>query len=537
MKSQKPAYAPAMKGGILSQGSNSLAAGFECSWQRHLIGLLPIAALYLVLGFYQIDAQSLWTDEVISVRRTSQAASLLMSSQSPLYFSLLVLWTETAGETELALRSLSAVLGLVAIVLVYVVGLRLFNRRIALVATLIMATSPYFIWYAQEVRYITLLIATSLAMTYSFHRALSSSTWHWWALYGFTSALALFTFLTVVFLVAAHGLFLLCRTSGRPFLKKWLASQLIVVILFAAWFIDRTAHRLQAIFSSRPVVVSSDQGRSRQRVPVTDVVGAIPYTFFTFSTGFSLGPSLKDLHESRSVDDLLSHAPLVVPVAILFASLFALGLRRLRREPSMDLFLLLWLGVPVLGVFTIATITTYHVYNTRYVAMVLPAYLVILARGIAEFRRPGMQNMALAAVLCVNGISLSNYYFDPRYGREDARSAARYLEEAAGSKDIILVVGHPRPLRYYYKGALPVETIDARGRNSRLVAEKLRKLADRHNRLWLVEIRSHQRDRKAKVKSTLDMLARRGQHKKFPGVDIYAYDPVSSEQQAVSREQ
>lgn len=203
----------------------------------------------------------------------------------------------------------------------------------------------------------------------------------------------------------------------------------------------------------------------------------------------------------------------------------------------MDLFLLLWLGVPVLGVFTIATITTYHVYNTRYVAMVLPAYLVILARGIAEFRRPGMQNMALAAVLCVNGISLSNYYFDPRYGREDARSAARYLEEAAGSKDIILVVGHPRPLRYYYKGALPVETIDARGRNSRLVAEKLRKLADRHNRLWLVEIRSHQRDRKAKVKSTLDMLARRGQHKKFPGVDIYAYDPVSSEQQAVSREQ
>jgi hypothetical protein len=223
----------------------------------------------------------------------------------------------------------------------------------------------------------------------------------------------------------------------------------------------------------------------------------------------------------------LNHAPFVVPVAVLFASLFVLGLRRLRRERSLELFLLLWIVVPVLGVFTIATLTTYHVYNTRYVAMVLPAYLLVMAIGIAEFRRVGMQILALAAVLSVNGISLANYYFDPTYGREDARSAARYLEKAAGSKDIILVVGHPRPLRYYYKGPLPLEMIDARGRKGRLMAENLRELAKRHNRLWLVEIRSRQRDPKAKVKSTLDALARRGEHKTFPGVDIYSYESLT----------
>ena len=163
-----------MTGNTAAQSASSMAAGAEQTWHRHVVALLPIAALYLILGFYQIDDQSLWTDEVISVERiaSGEPISTRIISQSPLYFFLLDLWGETVGMTEFALRSLSALLGLVALGLTYAIGLSLVSRRTALIATVLLATSPYFIWYAQEIRYVMLLLVTSLAMTYSFYRAL-----------------------------------------------------------------------------------------------------------------------------------------------------------------------------------------------------------------------------------------------------------------------------------------------------------------------------------------------------------------------------
>lgn len=525
MKSQNriymfPSYA-IVSGNVADAIKNS-------AWRYHIIGFLPIAALYLILGSYQINNQSLWTDEVISVGRIAadKPISTLLYSQSAVYFLLLDLWTQAAGKTEFALRSLSVLLGLAAICLTYRLAHNVFNLRTALFAAFLLATSPYLIWYAQEVRYVALLLVTSLGMTYSFHRALSTSGWRWWLLYSITSALGLFTFVTVAFLVIAHGLFLLCRRSGRALLTKWVASQVIVILVFAAYFVHRTSRELAVVISKAPSIASHEQVRSRETLPVTDIMGTIPYTFYAFSVGFSLGPSLEELHESRSLASLLSHSWILVPTAVLFASLFVIGLRRLRQDKDIASFLLLWLGVPIIGAFTVATLTTYHVYNTRYVALVLPAYLIILAAGLASIRRRLIQIFLFASLLVVNGISLSNYYFDTRYAKADARATAKYLETRAQAGDIILAVGSATALRHYYKGSLPIETIDARGRNGDLVARTLRELVSQSKRLWLVEIRSWERDPKRRVKPILDDLSGRPDHKPFSGVDIYLYDPL-----------
>jgi uncharacterized membrane protein len=513
---------------IADQGLTLKRRSEKYNWPEYVRGSAPFVVLYLALAIYQIDDQSLWTDEVLSVNRAISISPMWIGlhSQSPLYFLLLGLWSKLLGTTEFALRFFSAVLGVAAICLTYRLGLGLFDRKTAIFAAALLATSPYLIWYAQEVRYITLLLFTSLAMTYSFHRALSTSGWRWWVVYCVTSALALFTFVTVVFLVIAHGLFLLWRSSGRPFLKKWVASQLMITFAFAAWFANKTSRQSATVIAKAPSVVSHEQDRSRDKLPVTDIVGTIPYTFFTFSVGFSLGPSLKELHESRSLDSLLSHSWILVPTAVLFASLFVIGLRQLSEDKNRASFLLLWLGMPIVGAFTVATLMTYHVYNTRYVALALPAYLIILAAGLAGIRRPQIQIFLFASLLVVNGISLSNYYFDARYAKADARATAKYLETTAQARDIILAVGSATALRYYYKGSLPIETIDARGRNGDLVAGNLRELVSQSNRLWLVEIRPWERDPKRRIKAMMDNLAGHPDHKRFSGVDVYLYDSL-----------
>jgi mannosyltransferase len=496
------------------------------AWRYHIIGFLPIAALYLILGFYQINNQSLWTDEVISVGRIAadKPISTLLYSQSAVYFLLLDLWTQAAGKTEFALRSLSVLLGLAAICLTYRLAHNVFNLRTALFAAFLLATSPYLIWYAQEVRYVALLLVTSLGMTYSFHRALSTSGWRWWLLYSITSALGLFTFVTVAFLVIAHGLFLLCRRSGRALLTKWVASQVIVILVFAAYFVHRTSRELAVVISKAPSIASHEQVRSRETLPVTDIMGTIPYTFYAFSVGFSLGPSLEELHVSRSINVLLNHSWTLVPTAVLFASLLVIGLVRLWQEKDTATLLFLWLGVPIVGTVTVAIMTTYHVYNTRYVAMALPAYILVLARAIAGFRRPRIQIGMLVSVLCVNSLSLASYYFNPQYAREDSRSAAQYLGSAGRPGQIILVVGDATALRYYYKGDLAIVRVHRQSTNNGSdVAENLQELVKNHHRLWLVEIRPWETDPKGNVKKALGRLYRLIQHKFFPGVNIYEF--------------
>jgi mannosyltransferase len=513
-----------MNESIASPVAKLKLGGEECTWAWHLTTLVPIVTLYLALGFYQLDNQSLWMDEVISINRLSPTDPIWMPlySQSPLYFILLGLWSKVAGNTEVAFRSFSTLLGVAVICFTYAIGFRLFNRKTAVFGAILLATSPYLIWYAQEVRYISLTIVTSLLMTYSFHRAVSDDVWKWWLSYGITSIMALFSFVTAIFLIVAHGLYVFCCASHRRILPKWLACQLVISLLFVIWYATATSPQLRAALAKAPSVTSHEQGRSPGTLPITDLAGAIPYTFFAFSVGFSLGPSVRELHQSRSISTLLSYAPALVPIGVLFASVFVLGLRKLRGNQSAGVFLLMWLGVPIAGVFIIATTTSYHVYNTRYAAIALPAYILVLALGISIFRKQVVQITVLSGLLFINGLSLAHYYFNPRYAREDARSAAQYLESMAQPGDVILSVGSATALRHYYKGSLPIVLAGAHSTKNELVAEHLRKLHKDH-RLWLVEIRPWEADPKSTVKAALDNLARRSGHKDFSGVEIYSY--------------
>src|SRR5262249_19761365 len=143
---------------------------------------------------------------------------------------------------------------------------------------------------------------------------------------------------------------------------------------------------------------------------------------------------------------------------------------------------------PITGVF-LAAATTDISYNVLYTCAALPAYIFILAVAIAGFNQKAVQITSLSAVVFANSFSLTHYYFDTRYAREDSRAAARYLESAARDQDIIVAVGNAGGLRHYYKGKnaiVPSVITDSIPEN--IVADRVRELTKKHNRLWLVKI-------------------------------------------------
>lgn len=256
----------------------------------------------------------------------------------------------------------------------------------------------------------------------------------------------------------------------------------------------------------------------------------VPYTFYAFSSGFSLGPSTEDLHRSRSWATLAPFAPVILISLILFGGLFLAGLINLCRNSNTAPLLVLWMSVPILGALAVSFFTDLA-YNVRYASMVLPVFIMIISQGILSFRKTMFQVALLLLVLVVNAISLTNYYLDPHYAREDARSAAKYLESAAQPGDVILVVGSPTALRYYYRGT---QRLVSSGRlfnkDSPEAIQKLRAVIRGNNHVWLVAIRPWQTDPKGRAKATLDQTSTATELKQFPGVAIYCYPALMEEQ-------
>jgi uncharacterized membrane protein len=494
------------------------------SWRQHLSRLLPIVAVYLALALYGLDRQSLWEDEFLSLQRLASRIPIWKDGHGFLYFALLRLWVNL-GTSEAILRSFSVLLGAAAVCLTYAVGSRLLKRRAAVIGTALLATSPFFIWYSQEVRYITLMLVTTLLNMYAFHRLISRPRLGWWLAYGSTSLLAFFSFLSTLLLPVVQGLYLLGSPSRRPLLRAWVLCQVVVFTVFAWWFVNGThfwqafieaKNSSQQTFLNNPKLFpfSGDFNNVRPAV--------IPYSFFALSTGFSLGPSPRELYADRSLAPLVPYAPMLLILGVLYGVLLLSGFMALRGQREARLFLTLWVGVPILGAFGIAKLLNIF-YDVRYIAMVLPAYMLLLATGIGRFRRPVVQMLLLGAVLAVHGVALANYYFDSRYAREDTRGAARYLESMARPGDGVLVVGTLSSLPHYYKGDPPLANFGVLNGAGQTLTEQLRELSANHDRLWLVQIRPWQVDRAGKVKATLDGAYGVVEQRHFPGVAIYSY--------------
>jgi mannosyltransferase len=495
----------------------------DWGWRQHLRTLVPILGVFLVLAFYGIDRQSMWEDEYNSLWRvTASKYPVWKDGHGFLYFALLNFWIQL-GTSELVLRSLSVLLGALSVCLTYAVSTALLNRRAAIFATVLFATSPFFIWYSQEARYVTLVLAATPLSMYAFYRLISRPNFICWLGYGAATLLAIFSFLPSLLLPVVQGLYLLGRPSRRFLLRKWILCQLLVFTLFGWWFVNGT-HFLPALIEAR--------GSGQQIIANRDVfpftadfnevrLAVLPYTFFAFSTGFSLGPSPRELYSDRTLAPLAPYAPMLATLGLIYGGLILSGLIATYRQGHSWILLLLWMSVPILGVFAIAALLNIY-YDVRYVAVAFTPYIFFLAAGITNIKNRVAQVLLLGAVLTVHTAALANYYFDARYAREDTRAAAKYLESAAGPRDVFLIVGTESSLPHYYKGNVPL--IDFRNLEpAGSLKEKVHNLGVSYARIWLVQIRPWQVDRSGSVKAELGRAYVIFDERHFPGVDVYAY--------------
>lgn len=140
---------------------------------RYLVAL-GIFISYLCLTLYKIGENSLWYDECFSIDWANDKLkeiidySLFNDTNPPLYLIILHYWLNWFGDSEFALRSLSALATSIACGVFFLFCLRFFNWQTAIFAILLFFSSNELYYYAQEGRTYGLIILFFVLSNFAF---------------------------------------------------------------------------------------------------------------------------------------------------------------------------------------------------------------------------------------------------------------------------------------------------------------------------------------------------------------------------------
>lgn len=405
----------------------------------HIFLILGIAA---VLRFWHLDSQPLWMDEIASLNnaelmRTSGLAGIAAQDHvAPLSAVFDSMSISYGGPSAFWLRLPSAVASTIAAAVTYGVAWRLLNNKgIALGAGLFTAVAPFAVWFGQEARMYSLLLLISLiyigacwGLIDGKHRPRD------FLVIALVGALGLWTHHYMALLIATFGVFLAVKLGPRDRrLWLWVASQAVALATFLPW-----------------LVLTQGQGNGTGFEKSGQVLW-LPYTFFSELAGMSLGPSTRDLRTLGTSQALWQSAP---AVALTLAALIAICLVGLpvlwRLSKTTAAWVLCWGCVPPALAIALTFVMDVS-YNARYAITAFPAIAILVGAAVSRVGTAWRSKVALVLTAGVVALSISNWYSDPRYGKDDLRSPAAVIAQQMSREDVLVVDNaHALPSLSYY---------------------------------------------------------------------------------------
>jgi len=463
------------------------------------LGVASAAALALVVPYF--TRRPFWFDELVSIETAGLGPRALLEyvftreANMALYHAVLAPWLRV-GDGEGVVRALSIFFALASLPFLYALGLRLYDRRTAVLAVLLMSVNVSYVGFARDARGYALVLLLVTASSLYLVRGVAGGRPRDWTLYAATAALAVWAHLFAGLVVAAQVVWLLLERRAVQRRQALLAvagvGALLLPLVVA---IGVSGQGGQLDWLERP--------RARQ----------VPGLFEWF---------------------VESSATLAVYFAGGVVALGA-GLLEWRRgsaeRPRRYVLLLLWLLLPPLAAFAISYATE-PVYLYRYFLVCLPALVLFVAAGFARLR-PVWLGLALAgAAIALSVRTVALCQPDCKIRHDEWGAAATHVDARWRPGDAIVV--YPRevrtPLDHYLGRERPRLLYPARwglvggADEGAANLDAAMREVDRHRRVWLVTWWLPSKPARAALASRATLLTAR----EFPGnVHVELYRPNS----------
>ena len=444
-----------------------------------------------LLRFLTLGRQSLWVDEGLSYWIANQSwADLLVDLQTsvrPLHFVILHFMILLGG-SEWMLRAPSAIAGVISLVLFYALVAEFFDRKTGLLAALLLAISPFHVWYSQEARMYAIECMFMLAASLFAVRGLRKNRWWDWCLFGLFEGLTLLSetggiWFVLSFNFAAGLIFFFKRQTGKFW--SWVFSQAIAFIEYLPILINVPGAMKSGDTDWIPPATIAGLFRL-----VVDFVGGHYHSVLQGIAVLAVLLILFSAAASRLVDDYQMHPNryiilvswLVLPVGISFLisqEYFKVPLRDLFFAPGVYIFL-----------------------NRNLITVMFPLYILI-ARGLILTRRE-IGILVLTSIISLSFIAYIQNNL--KTTKENFRAAASLVSRREMEGDTIVLAPDilEAPFAYYYNdralmrgkpaGIFRDGLIDA-SRNDRQIS--LQNALEHSHRVWLITSRNiYQGDRK-----------------------------------------
>lgn len=388
-----------------------------------------IIVMALFLRLININ-QSLWLDEASTASVAGSTLSNYFSNfapgdfHPPLYYVLSVLFAKVLGTSEIAIRSLSAIAGVITVWFSYMIGKKVQDKKAGYLVALFTATSGLLIYYSQEAR---MYMLATMFVAGSVHFFINKRFY----LFSLFISLVFLTHYVAVFILPVFWIWAVLTRKKRRWWIKFIASHIPLAVLGLLW-----APTFARQFSAGLGVEESSS-------IWWSILGQ------TSIKEIALVPA-KFMFGRITVDNNFLYALVTAIVGISYASIILH--RPLRGNPlKVDIegkSFVIWLWFIVPTVLTALLGLRIPVFNYFRLLFVVPAMFILLGIGISRLKK--YSGLAVGFVLVVNLTSSGMYLFNQNNHREDWRGLVKKVHEESDGKSQVLFVSNSQMEAYAY---------------------------------------------------------------------------------------
>ncbi|MCK4589139.1 MAG: glycosyltransferase family 39 protein [Nanoarchaeota archaeon] len=403
--------------------------------QKQLIFLLLILIILVggFLRFYQLDNESLWQDEGFtlievdqpSFKQTFNAIIGPPEGTPPLYFIILHFWTRIFGTSEFSLRFPSAIFGMVSILLIFLIGKEIFNKKTGLISALIMSVSTIQILYSQDARAYSLFVMLTLISFLFYIKTLKSSSNKNLFFYLISTLFLLYTHHFALFVLFAQNIiFFLFHKEFYLKTKKWLISLLVLGVLYVPGILivlsqfQHNQKSLQSALSGKlglPLVIS--------QLGILNFLWPVLIIFF------------------------------IVLVIYYFKTNLINLIKKIRFNENI---FFITISIFTLSYILILPKLIHPFFVTRFTVFTYPFFYLLFAEGFNKMRKIKLKKTISVLFLVLVILSLFTYYSTPK--KEQWKEAVSFIEDKSQPNEMIIIIGdtHFTIFDYYYSNKLEV---------------------------------------------------------------------------------